>query len=132
MINLTAENKVLHMQLEDFKSRHYDQALNLSITKDSSPIYDSRRDNELDFLKKKNSDLEHTIKSLKEELHNVKVDREKYHDKYELSMEDNRLLKDQIFNLKKLLLELEKKDFSLAQKLQTIESKPTLRRSNAV
>lgn len=108
------------MQLEDAKTRHFD--LNLSMTKDSSPTYDARRDGEVEFIKKRNSDLESQVKSLKEELHSAKVEREKYHDKYELATEDNRMLKDQIFSLKKLLLEVEKKDYSLAHKLQSIES----------
>lgn len=129
VINLTAENKVLQMQLEDAKSRQFD--MNLSMTKDTSPTYESRRDTEIEFLKKRNLDLEGQIKSLKEELHSAKVEREKYTDKYELATEDNRLLKDQIFNLKKLLLELEKKDFTLAQKLQNIESKSWLRRPSS-
>lgn len=124
LINFTAENKVLSMQLEETKTRHYD--LNLSMTKDSSPNYESRREGEVEYLKKKASDLENQVKQLKEELHAAKVDRERYHDKYDMTIEDNRMLKDQIFNLKKLLLEFEKKDFSLAQKLNAIESSHNL------
>jgi cell division protein FtsB len=109
------------MQLEDVKSRQFD--LNLSLTKESSPVSELRRDSELEFLKKRNSDLDAQIRSLKEELYSAKVEREKYHDKYGMVEEDNRMLKDQIFNLKKLLLEFEKKDYSLSQKLQVIDSR---------
>ncbi len=112
------------MQLEDSKTRQFD--LNLSLTKDTSPANETRRDSELEFLKRRNADLESHLKSLKDELHSVKVEREKYHDKYETAEEDNRMLKDQIFNLKKLLLEFERKDYSLSKKLQGIESRRLL------
>ena len=121
IINFTAENRVMQMQLEENRNRNYD--FNMSMTRESSPAHDSRREGEIDYLKKKSSDLEIQVKQLKDELHASKVDKEKYHDKYELALEDNRVMNEQVFNLKKLMLELEKKDFSIVKKLQTIEGK---------
>lgn len=123
LINFTAENKVLEMQLEEHKSRP-NHDLNFSLTKDSHHHYDSKRDIETDMLKRRCSDLEQQVRQLKDDLHKSKVEREKYHDRYETCLEDNTMLKEQIFNLKKLLLELEKKDFGLVQKLKTFETKP--------
>lgn len=121
LIEFTAENKVLEMQVQELKNRNAD--INLSFTKES--IYhqnENRKDIESDILKRRCAEMESQVRQLKDDLHKTKVDKEKYADKYEATLEENRLLKDQMFNMKKFMLELEKKDFSLVQNIRELET----------
>jgi len=116
------------MQIEDFKAKQFD--LNFSMTKDTNILTGSeaRKDIELEMAKKRNVELEYIIKDLKEELHGTKVEKEKIHERYEQTIEENRTLKEQISSLRKLMLELERKGISTAGILKSIE-KPELRTS---
>ena len=120
LIEFTAENKVLDMQVQDMKSRNSD--INLSLTREHTAAHESRKEMEIEMVKRRVADLDSQVKILKDELHRAKVDKERYSEKYENTLEDNRLLKDQMFSMKKLILELEKKDFGLVQKIRELET----------
>lgn len=123
MMDNTAEKKILERQNEELRNRQFES--NYGISKDSpsvSSANDPRRDIDLEMFKRRFQDAEIQIKDLKDDLHRVRVEREKAMDKYESTLEENKALKDQIFSLKRMLLELEKKDIKVASTIRNLES----------
>ena len=111
LVEITAEKKALEIQVDDLKSRLFESSHNAQFAMHNSGnnIIMIDVSSDVEIWKKRCGEHEKTIREMKDESKKMKSERDRLFDKYESAVEDNKLLKDQVLNLKELLMDMQKK-----------------------
>jgi len=121
VLELGGEKRLLEMRLEDFKNRQSELSLKLN----TDQVIESHKCMELEHQKTRAAELETAVRELKEELYRLRGEKEKLANRNETLMNDNQQVREECFALKKLILQMEKKDILqsnfLNQKFEVIE-----------